>query len=43
MLAIANAGLADPDSLASKIWCNLNETGVAFLKLELDRSAYFCA
>jgi hypothetical protein len=37
MQAIANAGLAEPDSLASGIWYNLNETGVAFLKLELDR------
>jgi hypothetical protein len=35
--AIANAGLAEPDSLASGIWYNLNETGNAFLKLELDR------
>jgi hypothetical protein len=35
--AIANAGLAEPDSLAGGIWYNLNETGAAFLKLELDR------
>jgi hypothetical protein len=37
MQAIANAGLAEPDSLASGIWYNLNDTGTAFLRLELDR------
>jgi hypothetical protein len=37
MQAIANAGLAKPDGLASGISYSLNDTGKAFLKLELDR------
>ena len=37
MQAIANAGLAEPTSAAGGIWYDLNETGTAFLKLELDR------
>jgi len=35
--AVANAGLAEPDSLASGIRYNLNDTGITFLKLDLDR------
>jgi hypothetical protein len=37
MQAIANAGLAEPVSLAGGIWYTLNETGAAYLTLELDR------
>jgi len=36
MQAIANAGLAEPDNLASGIWYKLNETGAKFIELELD-------
>ena len=37
MQAIANAGLAEPDALASGVAYKLNATGIAYLKLELDR------
>jgi len=37
MQAIANAGLAEPVGLAGGISYGLNETGAAYLKLELDR------
>jgi hypothetical protein len=37
MQAIANAGLAEPDSVPSGIGYRLNETGNKFLELELDK------